>query len=176
MIGSFDRKPAAGGLSEGARREVQLACFRIGAEMYALDIMRIKEIIRPLKLTSVPKAPPFIEGVINLRGAVIPVIDLRKRFDQPAESGRKTRIIICTVAGKILGLMVDEVTEVRRYSLQEIQPTPRFIKGRETEFFPGVCRRGEDLILLLDIEKILSSGEKIDMESIQRVHEADALA
>ena len=100
---------------EELRQEIQLACFRIGTEMYALDILRIKEIIRPQRLTPVPKAPAFIEGVINLRGVVIPVIDLRKRFDQPnTDSDRKTRVIICSLAGKILGLMVDEVAEVRR--------------------------------------------------------------
>ena len=76
-------KETKAGENQEQRREIQLACFRVGEEMYALDIMRIKEIIRPQKLTPVPKAPRFIEGVINLRGAVIPVVDLRKRFDQP---------------------------------------------------------------------------------------------
>lgn len=169
MIGSFDRKIASDQNSDVSRWEVQLACFRIGAEMYALDIMRIKEIIRPIRLTSVPKSPVFIEGVINLRGAVIPVVDLRKRFDQPAELGRKTRIIICALSGRTVGLLVDEVTEVRRYARQDIQPTPAFLK--EAEFFPGVCRRGEDLILLVDLETILSSAEKIDIESVQRIQE-----
>ena len=158
------------GRRKAARREIQLACFRVGAEMYALDIMRIKEIIRPQKLTPVPKAPAFIEGVINLRGAVIPVVDLRKRFDQAISViDRKTRVIICALAGKIIGLIVDEVTEVRRCSRQEIQPAPQFLKGKGTDFFIGVYRRDEDLVMLLDLEKILSSGEKIDLEAIQSV-------
>lgn len=153
---------------EGGRQEIQLACFRVGSEMYALDIMRIKEVIRPQKMTPIPKAPPFIEGVINLRGAVIPVIDLRKRFDQPVgEEGKKTRIMICAIAGKIIGLLVEEVTEVRRYARREIQPAPRALKGKGAEFFLGVCRRQEDLVLLLDLEKILSSDEKIDLQQIQ---------
>ncbi len=157
---------------ESGRQEVQLACFRVGGEMYALDIMRIKEIIRPQKLTPVPKAPPFIEGVINLRGAVIPVVDLRKRFDQSnTGSDQKTRVIICALAGKIIGLVVDEVTEVRRCSRQEIQPSPQFLKGKGTDFFIGIYRREEELVMLLDLEKILSSGEKIDLESIQMLQQ-----
>jgi purine-binding chemotaxis protein CheW len=137
--------------------------------MYALDILRIKEIIRPQRLTPVPKAPSFIEGVINLRGVVIPVVDLRKRFDQPTlGSDRKTRIIICALSGKIIGLMVDEVAEVRRYSRQELQPAPKFLKGKGAEFFLGVCRRDDDLVMLLDLEKILSSDEQIDLEKIEK--------
>lgn len=152
----------------GGRREIQLACFRVGPEMYALDIMRIKEIIRPQKLTPVPKAPAFIEGVINLRGAVIPVVDLRKRFDQPIDSeNRSTRILICTLSGKVVGLIADEVTEVRRYTRQDVQPAPQFLKGKGAEYFLGVCRRGEDLVMLIDLEKILTSEEKIDLEKVQ---------
>jgi purine-binding chemotaxis protein CheW len=149
------------------RREVQLACFRIGTEMYALDIMRIKEIIRPQKLTPIPKAPRFVEGVINLRGVVIPVVDLRKRFDLPATVDRKTRVIICSLAGKILGLVVDDVTEVRRCARQDIQPPPQFLKGKGADFFLGVCRREEDLVMLLDLDQILSSVEKIDLEGLE---------
>lgn len=154
-------------IGDGGRREIQLACFRIGAEMYALDIMRIKEIIRPQKLTPIPKAPRFVEGVINLRGVVIPVIDLRKRFDLPATTDRKTRVIICSLAGKILGLVVDDVTEVRRCSRQDIQPPPQFLKGKGADFFLGVCRREDDLVMLLDLDQILSSVEKIDLGDLE---------
>jgi purine-binding chemotaxis protein CheW len=154
------------------RREIQLACFRVGDEMYALDIMRIKEIIRPQKLTPVPKAPRFIEGVINLRGVVIPVVDLRKRFDQPgATIDRKTRVIICALATRMIGLIVDEVLEVRRCSRQEIQPAPQFLQGKGTDFFLGIYRREDELVMLMNLEKILSSGEKIDLETIQSLHQ-----
>lgn len=155
------------GRGKGLRQEIQLACFRLGSELYALDILKIKEIIRPQKLTPVPKAPRFIEGVINLRGAVIPVADLRKRFDQPAvEDPRKNRIVVCRLDGKAIGLLVDEVTEVRRYTRQELSPAPQFIKGPEAEFFLGVARRGDDLVLLLDLEKVLSTVEKIELKQI----------
>ena len=153
---------------ETLRSEIQLACFRVGDQMYALDILRIKEVIRPLKLTPVPKAPVFIEGVINLRGAVIPVVDLRKRFDQligPADA--KTRIIICVLSEKIIGLMVDEVMEVKSYSRNEIQPAPRFIKGLDTDYFLGVYQRNDDLVMIMNLQKVLSSGEQINLEQIR---------
>jgi len=151
-------------------QEVQLACFRVGSELYALDIMRIKEIIRPQKLTPIPKAPSFIEGVINLRGVVIPVADLRKRFDQSiSEANRKNRIIVCSLTGRIIGLMVDEVTEVKRFGRQEIAPAPQFIDGPEANYFLGVARRGEDLIMLIDLEKVLSSDEKIELQKLDNI-------
>jgi purine-binding chemotaxis protein CheW len=157
--------PPAGGAQ---RQEVQLACFRVGGELYALDIMGIREIIRPQKLTAIPKAPRFIEGVINLRGAVIPVADLRKRFDQScSEESRKSRIIICSVSGRIVGLLVDEVLEVRRYSRHDVAPAPQFLKGPEAEFFLGVARRGDDLVMVLDLDRILSTDEQIALQRLE---------
>ena len=149
------------------RQEIQLACFKVGTELYALDIMKIKEIIRPQKLTPIPKAPSFIEGVINLRGAVIPVADMRKRFDQPSrEETRKNRIVVCSLVGKIIGLLVDEVTEVKRYGRKEIAPAPQFIKGPNADYFLGVARSDDDLIMLIDLEKVLSTDEKIELQQL----------
>ena len=149
------------------RQEVQLACFRVGAELYALDIMRIKEIVRPQKLTPVPKAPSFIEGVINLRGSVIPVADMRKRFDQPIDADtRKNRIVICALSGRNIGLLVDEVKEVKRFTRKEISPSPQFIQGAQADYFLGVARCDDDLILLVDLEKVLSSEEKIELHKL----------
>ena len=155
------------------RQEVQLACFKVGSELYALDIMNIKEIIRPQKLTPIPKAPAFIEGVINLRGAVIPVADLRKRFEQPISvENRKNRIVVCSLAGKIIGLLVDEVTEVKRFGRKEIAPAPQFIKGPQADYFLGVARRDDDLIMLIDLEKVLSSNEKIELQQLSQEQNA----
>ena len=152
---------------ERSRQEIQLACFRLGEEFYGLDILKIKEIIRPQKLTPVPKAPAFIEGMINLRGVVIPVADMRKRFDLPIlQNSRKNRVIVCSVAGKVIGLLVDEVTEVRRYARQDISPAPQFIKGPDAAFFLGVAHQGDDLVMLLDLEKVLSTVEKIEFQKI----------
>jgi purine-binding chemotaxis protein CheW len=157
------------------RQEIQLACFKVGPELYALDIMKIKEIIRPQKLTPIPKAPSFIEGVINLRGAVIPVADMRKRFDQPvSEENRKNRIVISSLAGKVIGLLVDEVTEVKRFGRKEIAPAPQFVKGPQADYFLGVARRDDDLILLIDLEKVLSTDEKIALQHLDQAQNVSA--
>lgn len=164
--------PQSAGSADGERelQEIQLACFRVGEQMYALDIRRIKEIIRPPRLTPIPKAPPFIEGVFTLRNVVIPVLDLRKRFGLTVADGlRKERVLVCALFGKILGLRVDEVTEVRRYTRKEVYPSPYFLKGPGTEFFAGVCRYDDDLLMILDLEKVLSSREKLDLEKIPQL-------
>src|SRR5512144_1060722 len=106
--------------------EIQIACFRLGEDLYAADIMRIKEIVRPQKLTRLPKSPSFVEGVLNLRGTVIPVIDLRKRFDFPeAALDKNTRLLIVTIGRQLLGLEVDEVTEVVTVTVKDIKPPPQ---------------------------------------------------
>src|SRR5207237_570202 len=111
---------------------LQLAVFRIGDREYALDIMRIKEIIRPLPITPVPKAPPFIEGVVELRGAIIPMLDLRKRFEVPATSpSRTTKYIVVGVEGRIIGLVVDAVSEVIRVQRDEVRPAPSMVSAEE---------------------------------------------
>jgi purine-binding chemotaxis protein CheW len=149
------------------RQEIQLACFRLAEERYAIDIMRIKEIIRPQKLTTVPQAPVFVDGMINLRGTVIPVIDLRKRFGlEPKDPDRRTRIIICAILNRFVGLMVEEVSEVRRYYRHEVKPPPEFIKGKESEFFLAVCQRENDLVMVIDLEKLFSSGEIIHLAQL----------
>lgn len=140
--------------------EIQAACFRLAGGVYALDIRRIKEVIRPQKVTPVPKSPAFIEGVINLRGMVIPVIDLRRRFNLPRPGDdRRARVIICVVERKTIGLLVDEATEVCSFSRQDVRPASPFLGGAEAEFILGVCRQGENLIMLLDLDRLLSAGE-----------------
>jgi purine-binding chemotaxis protein CheW len=149
------------------RQEIQLACFRIGPELYGLDIMKIREIIRPQKLTPIPKAPSFVEGVINLRGVVIPVADMRKRFDQPLGNDPRTnRIMVCSLAGRMIGLLVDEVTEVRRYGRKEIAPAPQLIAGSHADYFLGVACRDDELVMLIDLERVLSSDEKIELQKL----------
>ena len=141
-------------------QEIQIACFRLGEDLYAADIMRIKEIIRPQKLTSLPKSPAFVEGVLNLRGTVIPVIDLRKRFDFPlASHGKNTRLLIVAVGRQLLGLEVDEVTEVITLHVKDIKPPPQVVNGVSAEYLVGVCLVKDSLIMLLNLDKILTDRE-----------------
>ncbi len=155
-------------VQEGALTdEIKLACLRVGSAFYALDIMGIREIIRPLPIVQVPRAPDYIDGVITLRKAVIPIVDLRRRFAAPLNQDSCVRIVICAVDGRIIGLVVDEVSEVATFSREEIQPSPYYMTGSNTEFFPGVCRHKGILLLLLNLRKILSSDEPIDAELFQ---------
>jgi purine-binding chemotaxis protein CheW len=122
--------------------------------------MRIKEIIRPQKLSSLPKAPPFVEGVINLRGSVIPVVDLRRRFDLPDRPvDHNTRLLIVSVARQALGLVVDDVTEVIPVAVKDIKPPPQVVRGVDAEYLVGVCLAKEAMVMLLNIDRILNERE-----------------
>ena len=163
MISSFGQNDQLKTNEKVLRAEVKLATFRVGAALYAIDILRIKEIIRPIKVTTVPNSPSCIEGVINLRGAVIPVIDLRKRFAAATiVDGRLTRIVICLVFRRLFALVVDEVVEVRSYVREELQSAPQFFQGQETDIFLGVAHRADDLLMILDLERFLSLSRMAD--------------
>lgn len=141
-------------------KDIQVACFRLQDDLYAVDIMRIKEIIRPQKLTPLPQAPAFIEGIINLRGAVIPVIDLRKRFDMPTrELTGATRLLIVRMATQTLGLVVDDVTEVITVPVKDIKPPPVVSDAAIVNHLLGVCLSGDDMVMLLDIDRLLTKSE-----------------
>ena len=148
----------------GELLEVQVACFRLGGDLYAIDIMRIKEIIRPLKLTSLPKFPAFMEGIVNLRGTVIPVVDLRKRFDlEEREDGPGTRLLIVSLLGQALALVVDEVTEVVTVPVKDIKPPPHLGNGIDAVYLIGVCLVKEEMIMLLNIDRLLSIQEASEL-------------
>jgi len=149
-------------------QEIQVACFRLGEDLYAIDIMRIKEIIRPLKLTALPKFPAFMEGIINLRGTVIPVVDLRRRFDlTDIEVTSSTRLLIVSLAGPVLALVVDEVTEVVTVPVKDIKPPPQLGGGIDAEYLIGVCLVKQELIMLLNIDTLLSSQEARDLGTVR---------
>lgn len=140
--------------------EIQVACFCLKDDLYAVDIMRIKEIIRPQKLTPLPQAPSFIDGIINLRGAVIPVVDLRKRFDMPPRDLTiSTRLLIVRLSGQTLGLVVDDVTEVITVPVNDIKPPPAISDGAIVNHLLGVCLSGDNLVMLLDIDRLLTTNE-----------------
>lgn len=140
---------------------LQLVTFRLGNEEYSMDILKVQEIIRHMALTKVPRAPDFVDGVINLRGRVIPVLDLRKRFGMAAdERTHETRIIVVDVDGKTVGLKVDAVSEVLRMPASSVEPPPAIVMGIESEYIKGVGKLDSRLIILLDVAKILSRSEK----------------
>lgn len=174
---------AAPGTADAGR--VQLCTFRIGGEDYALDIMRVREIIQPLPITPVPRAPAFVEGVVRLRGEVIPVVDVRKRFGLPPSAPtRKTKFLVVHVAGRRLGLVVDEVCEVLRLARAEIRPAPALVGLDGPRFFLGVCggegaagtsgRRGSAgrLRLLLNVKALLDPVQPGEAEAARALAEA----
>lgn len=143
---------------------IQLICFRLGAETYGMDIIQIKEIIRHQKVTLVPKAPAFIEGVINLRGMVIPVIDLRKRFGLPTDTAAKNRIIITQIENKLAGFVVDLVTDIILLSKAVLMPPPEMVKGVEAEYLDGMADIQGELLFVVNIDKMLTADEKIYLD------------
>jgi purine-binding chemotaxis protein CheW len=148
---------------------LQLVTFLVGSEEYGIDINAITEVVRPLKITPLPKMPAFVEGVINLRGVIIPVVDLRRRFELPTvkDDVRKMRMIITRGALQttssspgLLGLVVDSVDEVVHVPEKDIDAAPAAATGRNAEFITGMGKMGDRLIILLDITRILSRQER----------------
>jgi len=147
---------------EGDTSDVlQLVTFRLGNEEFSVDILKVQEIIRDMELTRVPRAPDFVEGVINLRGRVIPVIDLRKRFGfESCEKTTETRIIVIDVNERTVGLRVDGVSEVLRLPADTVEPAPSLVTGSGSDYISGVGKVEERLIILLDVGKLLSDSER----------------
>lgn len=149
---------------------VQFVTFRVGDEEYGVDIRCITEVVRPLKITPLPRMPEFIEGVVNLRGVLIPIVDLRKRFAlvRIVDKTKKMRMLITKGAipgaseagGELLGLVVDSVQEVLQVPGQDIKPAPEAAKGQHAGFITGMGRVGDRLLILIDITKILSQQER----------------
>lgn len=149
------------GTESDSGRLRQLVTFTLGQEEYGVDIMRVQEIIRYQEVTRVPQMPDFIEGVINLRGNVIPVIDLRKRFTLGnAEHTGQTRIVVVNVASRVMGVVVDGVSEVMRLAEEQIEPPPPVVAGIGHEYLQGVGKVQGRLLILLDLDKILSAQEQ----------------
>ncbi|MBI5238467.1 MAG: chemotaxis protein CheW, partial [Deltaproteobacteria bacterium] len=144
-----------------SKKVLQLVTFRLGNEEYSLDILKVQEIIRHMNLTRVPKAPEFVDGVINLRGKVIPVLDLRKRFGLVNnEKTEATRIIVVDIDDKTVGLKVDAVSEVLRLPSDTVEPPPSIVTDVESDYIKGVGKMEGRLIILLDVSKILTRNEK----------------
>ncbi|MGI6226650.1 MAG: chemotaxis protein CheW [Peptococcales bacterium] len=136
--------------------EMQIVAFNLANEEYGVDILNVQEIIRPTVITRVPKAPSYLVGVINLRGNVVPVIDLRKRFGITGEASNEQncRIIILSIFDLKIGITVDRVTEVLRLSKENIEE-PSLIEVLDNRFVQGVGKFNERLIILLDLVQVL---------------------
>jgi len=149
-------------------QDIQLACFNLGDNLFAVDIMRIKEIILPQKLSSLPRASRILEGVINLRGAVIPVMDMRKRFGMPAApDGITGKLLIVSLARQILALAVDNVLEVITVPTKDIKPPLDTAGGVGMEHLLGVCLSDNRVFMILDIDSLLGPSEGREITHVQ---------
>lgn len=162
---------ACNGIREKGSREGKYLTFSMGTEEYGIGILKVKEIIGLMPITPVPRTPNYVKGVINLRGKVIPVIDLRLRFGMPqVEDTERTCIIVVDVladAGELqMGIVVDSVSEVLNIKSDEIEPTPSFGTHLETEYILGMAKMDAGVKILLDIDRVLSQQET---EILQRV-------
>ncbi len=149
---------------------MQLVGFMNGKEMFGVDILMVQEIIRGAPITAVPNTPAFVEGVTNLRGNIIPVIDLRRRLSLPTdrEKSGKNWVLILDIAGRVTGFVVDAVTEVLKIERDSIEPPPEIVvAGLESQYVQGVCDIGERLLILLDFNRILL------VEEIKRLKEVN---
>jgi len=156
----------------------QYLTFLLGGEMFAIGILYIKEIIDYGQLTAVPMMPAFIRGVINLRGAVVPVVDLASRFGgKPNEVTRRSCIVILELSveeeTQVIGVVVDAVNEVLEIAAAEIEPAPRFGAKIRTDFIAGMGKVKEKFVIILDVNKVLSVDE---MAKLEMVTQTDASA
>ncbi|MEI6704073.1 MAG: chemotaxis protein CheW [Deltaproteobacteria bacterium] len=141
---------------------IQLVSFNLDQEEYGVDVLKVREIIRMPMVTRVPNTPYYVEGVINLRGKVVPIICMRKKFGlTESENDKQTRIMVMDMEGELMGFIVDAVSEVIRISGSEIQPSPAMVAGGiDQECIAGVINQAERLLVLLNLEKMFSRDEK----------------
>lgn len=145
--------------------------FKLDVEEFGLEILKVQEIIKMMDITRVPRTPSFVRGVLNLRGKVIPVIDLRLKFDmETRESTEKTCIIVVTVKRRedsvVMGIIVDEVSEVLDVAGESIEAAPEFGGVVDTSFILGMGKVGERVVTLLDVDKVLSGEEVAAVASV----------
>lgn len=144
---------------------LQLVTFIIDGEEFGIDILKVQEIIRPVAITRVPNAPPFVEGVINLRGRIVPVIDARKRFGlEPRPMAETSRIVVIELGRETVGFVMDAVREVIRVDPAVIEPAPELAVGVDADYIRGVAKLEDRLLILLDVERVLAEHERAALE------------
>jgi purine-binding chemotaxis protein CheW len=155
-------------------KELQVVGFRIGRETFGLPIALVREIVRVPEITSVPNAPEYIEGVINLRGRIIPVVDMRKRFrEEVTLPSKKNRIVVVELENRLIGLLVNSASEVLRIPPSDVQAPQDVFQEGELNYITGVGKLKGRLVILLDLNRILQRGELRRLDEIPE-SEADA--
>jgi purine-binding chemotaxis protein CheW len=141
-------------------KDLQIVGFRVGRETYGVPITAVHEIVRVAEITAVPDAPDYLEGVINLRGKIVSIVDLRKRFGEAAaHPSNKNRILVAEVNGKLLGLVVDSASEVLKISRSQVETPPALVQEGRLNCVTGVGKLQERLIILVDLARLLPAAE-----------------
>lgn len=141
-------------------KDIQIVGLRIGRETYGIPIGQVREIVRVPEITAVPNAQEYVEGVINLRGRIVSVVDLRKRFgENNLENNKKSRVVVVEIGDRTVGLIVNSASEVLKLPPSEIAPPSSVFLDGEVEHVTGIGKLGNRLIILLDLEKVLKGGE-----------------
>jgi purine-binding chemotaxis protein CheW len=143
----------------------KLVTFRLGEDYFAADIFSVERVLRYSVPTSVPDMPAYIEGVIDYQERVVPIVNLRLRFELPKmDAVPETRTLVLNVAGEWIGVVVDAVTEVASFDRAAVQPPPKIFRGLAGDYLKGIIRRGERLVIFLDVDQLLSSTERIALQ------------
>jgi purine-binding chemotaxis protein CheW len=144
----------------------KLVMFRLGEDHFAADIVAVERVLRYTAPTAIPDMPSYIEGVMDYQGRVVPLVNLRRRFElAAAPAGPETRILILNVSGEWIGVVVDGVTEVASFDRAALSAPPKLFRGIAREYLKGIIRRGERLLIYLDVEFLLSSTERIALQN-----------
>ena len=154
--------------------DLHLVTFRVGTELFGVPISAVQEIVRVPAIARIPQSPDFVEGVINLRGRVITVIDMRKRLGQRALNihdgeNKKARILVVEADRRLVGVIVDEVAEVLRLAEDQTEPAPPMVAGLSNQYIRGVGKLQDDLLILIEIEKILTAEQLNAIDELEAV-------
>lgn len=144
----------------------KLVTFRLGEDRFAADVHAVERVLRYATPTSVPDMPDYIEGVMDYQGRVVPLVNLRRRFELPAvATNSETRTLILNVSGEWIGVVVDSVSEVTPFDPTKVAPPPKLFRGLAGEYLKGIVRHGDKLVIYLDVEELLSTTERIALQT-----------
>lgn len=140
--------------------ELQVVVFSLNGQIFGAEASQVFQIIRYQEVTKIPRMPKFIEGILNYRGSVLPVISLNKRFELgELTAGKKTKIIVSNIEGKLAGFIVNDVVEIARFTDEDVEPSPLSVKSEAAAFLKKVAKKGSQLISIIDLDKVLEDAE-----------------
>ena len=149
------------------KMELKVATFKLGNQVFGVDIMKVESIVEVEKIVPVPETAEYIEGVMNLRGKIIPVVNLRKKFKMSdMEDKKKAKIIVSMVKDTLVGFLVDDVSEVLTLTESDIEQPPQSLSGKGKKYILGLAKVRDDIVIILNIEEVLTSEELVEISNI----------